>query len=44
VNAEAFIGIKVATEKDDDRIKLNKNPHPYIGQLISIFTKTDDNG
>ena len=39
MNAEAFIGIKVATEKDDDRVKL-ENPYPYIGQLTTVFTKT----
>ncbi len=31
----------MATEKDDDRIRLNDNPYPYIGQLISAFTKTE---
>ena len=32
----------MAAEKDDDRIKLNLNPYPYIGQLTSVFTKTVD--
>ena len=32
----------MAAENDDDRIRLNLNPYPYIGQLTSVFTKTVD--
>jgi hypothetical protein len=32
----------MATENEDDRIKLNLNPYPYIGQLTSVFIKTVD--
>ena len=36
--------IDVPTEKDDKRIKLDKSPHPYIGQLTSVFLSKDKDG